>query len=753
MKKENGFTLIELLAVIVILAVIAIITIPLVSGIIDKVRISAYKQSLLSIFDATDLYLATNNFGDIPEEGINVTEEALKIDHKDFTSGKILKNQQGILELERVSNGQYCGNGIVNNITVVEGSCDQLDTTPPTIAINSNLITSSLITVIATAEDLESGISGYQFSKDDGVTWTSNQASNVYTFTGLTNDSDYNFKIKVFNNNNLETLSESIVVRTSDIELPLYSIDTTDWSQSKLVTITYPTRQDGYLYEYSLDNALTWNVVVSPAITKDIIFNANGNVIARIFDGTNEISGASYVVTNIDTMNPSVVINVVGTPFNVNGWANANFNLNVQSNDNASGIDYYKYCQTTSTTCTPSTVVNAESGNVAISTESATNKVCVQAFDNANNSSAVTCSSNYKLDKTLPIAGNINLSGTLGTNGWYKTNVTVSKTDGSDILSGHASTALSHTAVTIETTGITITLTTMDNAGNTAIKTQIVKLDKTVPVLNVPANATITTEEAPSFNIMTGVTTNDNLGLVPSLVTSGTVGIVPGDYTITYTSTDAAGNQNIKTRVITVYKENKMATGTAIVNASETITVTGLNFTPKFVVIRGYAEDLRYIALASTPLTTTGLNDDAYSSYLNVGNTTCTKVSGGFTYVVGDNGRNKFGSGTVITWYAYEDYEATGTAIVNASETISVTGLGFTPSVVVVRGYADDQRYIAIASTPQTTTGLNDDAYTSYLNVGNTTCTKVSGGFTYVLGDNGRNKFGSGTVVNWYVFK
>ena len=45
-------------------------------------------------------------------------------------------------------------------------------------------------------------------------------------------------------------------------------------------------------------------VLESPYTTKEILFTDNGNVIARILDGTNEVSGSLYAVTNIDNINP-----------------------------------------------------------------------------------------------------------------------------------------------------------------------------------------------------------------------------------------------------------------------------------------------------------------------------------------------------------------------------------------------------------------------------------------------------------------
>ncbi|MGE5455487.1 MAG: glycine-rich protein [Ignavibacteriales bacterium] len=403
MRSKKGFTLIELLAVIVILAIIAAITVPIIVGIIDRVRVSSYKESVRSIFEAANIYVASQEFQKFPDEGINVTDSVIRIKNNDFTSGKIILNENGKLELDKVSNGEYCAGGTNEDLVVIVGSCDQLDVTPPTVVLNSNLVTSNSVTTVAVGEDLESGINGYQFSKDNGTTWTNKQTSNVYTFNNLTNNTDYTFRVRAINNNQLSTISNSITVTTNDILIPTYSINTTAWVSSAVVTITYPAREAGFVYQYSLDNALTWLTVDAPAITKDITFIDNGSVIARILDGTNEISGTSYTVANIDTGNPTLAINVVGSPFNAGGWAKVNFNVNISTSDDNSGIKNYIYCQTTSTSCTPTTVVNSTSGTLTISTESTTNKVCAQAFDYANNSSLVICSSNYKLDKTAPV--------------------------------------------------------------------------------------------------------------------------------------------------------------------------------------------------------------------------------------------------------------------------------------------------------------------------------------------------------------
>jgi prepilin-type N-terminal cleavage/methylation domain-containing protein len=323
--KKRGFTLIELLAVIVILSIVALITIPLVLGIIGKFQKSSYEASLRSVFGAADLFIASNEFDVFPEEGINIIDDRIQIKNKNFTSGKILKNEDGILELDKVSNGKYCAGGTYKEIIIIEGSCDALDTTPPILSITSNLVTSSSITIVATAEDSESGINGYQFSKDNGSTWTTKQISNVYNFTGLTNDTSYSFKVRVYNNNELSTVSEELSITTTDIEIPTYSINPTGWTTSAIVLINYPERKAGYVYEYSLDGAITWLLVETPSATKEITFTDNGSVIARITDGTNEISGILFEVTNIDTTPPVITVNPttvnvkVGSAYTNNG--------------------------------------------------------------------------------------------------------------------------------------------------------------------------------------------------------------------------------------------------------------------------------------------------------------------------------------------------------------------------------------------------------------------------------------------------
>ena len=107
-----------------------------------------------------------------------------------------------------------------------------------------------------------------------------------------------------------------------------------------------------------------------------------------------------------------------------------------------------------------------------------------------NNKTGAVKVTNYtvKVDKTKPTVGELVINGTKGNNGWYKSDVVFSVTNGSDTLSGHASTTSSISSITKDTKGTKVTLTTKDKAGNTSTKEYTIKMDKTAPTTPTSMN-------------------------------------------------------------------------------------------------------------------------------------------------------------------------------------------------------------------------------------------------------------------------
>ena len=100
---------------------------------------------------------------------------------------------------------------------------DKLAPNEATIQIGE--VTENSIEVTASSEDQEeteeyasSGIKGYQFSKDNGASWepATVQASGTYTFTGLTEDTEYQIKVKAIDNAKNETTTENAISQKTE---------------------------------------------------------------------------------------------------------------------------------------------------------------------------------------------------------------------------------------------------------------------------------------------------------------------------------------------------------------------------------------------------------------------------------------------------------------------------------------------------------------------------------------------------------
>ena len=190
------------------------------------------------------------------------------------------------------------------------------------------------------------------------------------------------------------------------------------------------------------------------------------------------------------------------------------------------------------------------------------------ARDLAGNESSVSYT--VKVDKTAPTVGELVINGTLGDNGWYKSNVTFSVKDGSDTTSGHGSTTSSISSITSDTKGTKVVVTTVDKAGNRATKEYTVKVDKTPPV-----PGTLVVEGTKGFGewYISSLTLKVNNG---SDTTSGHASTTSSISSITanttgteviVTTVDKAGNSATRKYTLKVNKDKPTA-GTLVIDGT-----------------------------------------------------------------------------------------------------------------------------------------------------------------------------------------
>ena len=98
-----------------------------------------------------------------------------------------------------------------------------------------------------------------------------------------------------------------------------------------------------------------------------------------------------------------------------------------------------------------------------------------------------------------------------------------------------------------------ITYSTSDSAGNSTSETRTVTVvDTTVPVITLSGDAEVSVQQGDAYTDA-GATASDSADGEVAVVTSGSVDAnTAGQYVITYTATDVAGNQATLTRTVTV---------------------------------------------------------------------------------------------------------------------------------------------------------------------------------------------------------
>lgn len=234
-----------------------------------------------------------------------------------------------------------------------------------------------------------------------------------------------------------------------------------------------------------------------------------------------------------DATAPAVEVSVTGDQGD-DGWYTGDVSVHWTVTDNLSGV-------ATTTDC----------GDQSVTSDTAGATFTCAATDEAGN--RTTTSVVVKRDATAPSASAL-LTGTLGKDGWYTSDVTVSWTP-SDATSGvdDSRTTCAASSQTTDTTGSEFSCTTTDQAGNRHTDTVTVKRDSTPPVISWTAGPAAGSSydfgdaiPTPSCSA-TDATSGVDGGCA---VTGG--GSAVGQWTLTAAATDRAGNQAHSDRSYTV---------------------------------------------------------------------------------------------------------------------------------------------------------------------------------------------------------
>lgn len=213
---------------------------------------------------------------------------------------------------------------------------------------------------------------------------------------------------------------------------------------------------------------------ISGPVTCDADQHQNTETVGTDFTGTCTnaagLSTTSAAITvKVDKTGPSASLTPSGT-LGLNGWFTSDVTVSTSGQDGISG----------GVTCT------ADQHQTSETTGASFDGSCTNAAGLTTNGTPL----NVKVDKTGPVATLSVTSGTLGSNGWYTTDVTV-HTDGSDDVSGPVTCTADQTLST-DSDGTEVNGSCTNKAGlSTDADPTIVKLDKSDPTANLSVTGTL----------------------------------------------------------------------------------------------------------------------------------------------------------------------------------------------------------------------------------------------------------------------
>ena len=245
--------------------------------------------------------------------------EFIESDSPNYEFTNLSSNTEYTVYSYVVDENKIKSNVYSTNITTDEYELPTVDTVSHSVTLNS-------ISLTVNASNGSNEIVKYMYSKDNGTSWEGS-TSNTYTFSGLTDTTQYNVKVKVVDSEGAESTEYYEAITTEVYILPVVaSVNaTTTWNS---ITLT-PSGTNGTnsisRYEYSINNGAYQTSNVFNNLTDNTSYTIRVKAIdtagreSNVYETT--VRTDAYVlptITGVTTngTSDSITINVSATPGN-----------------------------------------------------------------------------------------------------------------------------------------------------------------------------------------------------------------------------------------------------------------------------------------------------------------------------------------------------------------------------------------------------------------------------------------------------
>ncbi len=438
------------------------------------------------------------------------------------------------------SAGDVAGNTASTSTTIYIDSVPPNASLSPSGTLGANGWYVSNVTVTGSAADATSGVASTQ-TRLNGGAWGGNSVTittdGTHTVEGLAYDVAGNVSSTVST-----TIRRDTVPPTASLNIPAPNGANGWFVTNPTVSTGGSDATSGIAASQVRVNGGAWQS--SAVVSGDGTHTVEG----RAQDNAGHWSSTVSATVRVDTTPPTANASLPA-PNGQNGWYVSPVTVTAQGSDAASGIASREVRLGSGTW---------QANSLAVSTDG-THTVTVRTTDNAGLTNTATV--NVPYDATPPVISGLDVSGTAGNNGWYRSNVDVAGL-AADATSGIALVQVNGQPNLSLSDGVhSVTVRAVDQAGNESAQTITVRVDTTPPDLtpqfSLPNGSNGWHISAVELNASADDATS-GVESVRVRINGGSPQSLPltldqdGIYTVEYEVTDRAGNLTTRTETVRV---------------------------------------------------------------------------------------------------------------------------------------------------------------------------------------------------------